>query len=101
MKILRIDETLMLTGDTRSPLYSKVAAGLFPRPVKLGRRAAGWPEHEVEAVLVARAAGATDMELAKLVSKLHDNRKSRLTRVLLKLAAFAHAKPNAGQGEEA
>lgn len=101
MKILRIDETLAITGDTRSPLYSKVATGLFPRPVKLGRRAAGWPAHEVEAVLVARAAGATDDELTKLVSKLHDSRKSRLTGVLLKLAAYAHAKSSVDQGEGA
>lgn len=101
MKIIRIDETLALTGDTRTPLYSKIAAGLFPRPVKLGRRAAGWPEHEVEVVLAARAAGASDEELAKLVVKLHDSRKSRLTAVLLKLAALAHAKSQDEQGEGA
>lgn len=101
MKMLRIDETLAATGDTRSPMYAKVAAGLFPRPVKLGRRATGWPEHEVEAILVARTAGVTDAELVKLVSTLHDRRKSRLSDVLLRLAPLAHAKSQSQQGEEA
>lgn len=81
MKILRMHQTLERTGYTRSPLYSKVAAGLFPQPVKLGRRAAGWLEHEVDAVLVARAAGATETELMQLVSDLHSRRQLRLRKL--------------------
>lgn len=82
MKILRMNQILERTGYTRSPLYSKVAAGLFPRPVKLGRRAAGWLEHEVEAVLVARAAGATEAELVQLVSELYQLRQLRLKKLI-------------------
>jgi prophage regulatory protein len=58
-------------GKSRSPIYSDMVAGLFCRPVKLGKRAAGWPEHEVEAVIAARIAGADDAHIRTLVAKLH------------------------------
>jgi prophage regulatory protein len=75
-RILRLPQVLDRYGKTRSPTYSDISAGTFPRPVKLGARAAGWPEHEVDAVIGARIAGATDDVLRKLVAKLHDARKT-------------------------
>jgi prophage regulatory protein len=74
MRILRIDDTLDRTGDTRSPLYDKVAKGLFPKPIKVGERAAGWPEHEVDALIAARVAGASPDQIKRLVEKLHEQR---------------------------
>lgn len=75
-RILRARETLDRTGDTRSPLYDKTARGLFTKPVKLGPRAAGWPEHEVDALVAARIAGVGDDDIRRLVLKLHEQRKS-------------------------
>jgi len=74
MRILRIDDTLDRTGDTRSPLYDKVAKGLFTKPVKVGERAAGFPEHEVDALIAARVAGASADQIRRLVEKLHEQR---------------------------
>jgi prophage regulatory protein len=37
------------TGQSRSTIYDKVQRGEFPAPVKLGERAVGWVEAEVEA----------------------------------------------------
>ncbi len=75
MRILRPNETLNRTGDTRSPHYDKVAKGLFTRPIKIGgERAAGWPEHEVEAINAARVAGASEDQIRRLVEKLHEQR---------------------------
>lgn len=74
MRILRPDETLNRTGDTRSPHYDKVAKGLFTRPIKIGERAAGWPEHEVDALIAARVAGATAEQIKHLVERLHEQR---------------------------
>ena len=76
MRLLRISATLERTGETRSPLYERISSGLFTRPVKCGgRRAAGWPEHEVQAIMSARVAGAPDGEIRRLVERLHDERK--------------------------
>ena len=76
MRILRCDKTLDKTGDTRSPHYDKVAKGLFTRPIKIGgARAAGWPEHEVDAIIAARIRGESDAEIKKLVDRLHIERK--------------------------
>lgn len=86
MRILRLDETLARTGDTRSPHYSKVSSGHFTQPVKLGgRRACGWPQDEVDAIVTARIAGATDSDLAALVKKLHANRSQRFLELLISI----------------
>ena len=74
MRILRVDGTLDRTGDTRSPHYDKVSKGLFTRPIKVGERAAGWPEHEVDAIVAARVAGASPEQIRRLVEKLHEQR---------------------------
>ncbi len=50
-RILRINAVLDRTGLTRSTLYRKVAAGTFPRQVKLSARCAGWQESAVNAWL--------------------------------------------------
>ena len=74
LRILRPNETLNRTGDTRSPHYDKVAKGLFTRPIKVGQRAAGWPEHEVDTLIAARVAGASADQIKQLVAKLHEQR---------------------------
>ena len=50
-RILRINAVLDRTGLTRSTLYRKIAAGTFPRQVKLSARCAGWRESAVNAWL--------------------------------------------------
>jgi prophage regulatory protein len=73
-KILRLPAVLERTGKTRSPLYADIQAGLFVKPIKLGARAAGWPESEVSRFIEARIAGASDAYLRDLVKRLHDKR---------------------------
>ena len=85
MKILRIDETMARTGYSRTPLYARVLAGHFTRPVKLGRRASGWPEHEVDTLVAACVAGATATELEDLVFQLHTQRLTKLLSLLGKI----------------
>lgn len=41
-KILRLPAVQEVTGKSRSGIYSDIALGLFPAPVRLGRRAVGW-----------------------------------------------------------
>ena len=42
------------TGLKRSTIYDKMKAGTFPKPVKLGPRAVGWLETEVDAWIKER-----------------------------------------------
>lgn len=36
------------TGLPTSTLYAKIAAGEFPKPVKLGKRAVGWLSTDID-----------------------------------------------------
>jgi prophage regulatory protein len=100
MRIIRMPETLHVTGDTRSPLFQKVSDGLFPRQVKLGGgRAAGWPENEVEAVVAARIAGVPDDAVRTLVTQLHEARGARFQAVRAALVASTAPSGNAGSAQ--
>ncbi len=73
--ILRLRQVLKARGRSRSTHYTDIKQGLFPRPVLLGARAVGWPEHEVAALNAARIAGMTDVEIRTLVTQLEAARK--------------------------
>jgi prophage regulatory protein len=48
LRILRRPEVEARTGYPTSTLYTKMATGEFPRPIKIGARAVGWDERLVE-----------------------------------------------------
>ena len=48
-KFLKLPEVRVRTGKSRSSIYQGVKDGTFPRPIKLGPRAVGWIEAEIEA----------------------------------------------------
>jgi prophage regulatory protein len=48
LRILRRPEVSTRTGLPQSTLYTLIAQGKFPRPVRIGARSVGWPEHVVE-----------------------------------------------------
>jgi prophage regulatory protein len=52
--LLRRPKVEERTGYSRSTIYAKMDAGDFPRCVKLGPRAVGWVESEVDAWISAR-----------------------------------------------
>jgi prophage regulatory protein len=74
--IWRRKQVQLKAGLSRSTLYARIDAGLWPRPVSLGVRAVGWPDDEVQAVLRARIAGCTDDEVRGLVAKLYGARRA-------------------------
>lgn len=73
--ILRLPAILKRRGKSRSAHYADIKAGLFVPPVKLGPRASGTPDDEVDALVSATIAGKTDDETRALVSKLVAARK--------------------------
>ena len=73
--ILRLPAVKSSCGYSRSTIYLRITQGLWPKPISLGPRSVGWPEHEVAAVNAARVAGKTDSEIRALVLKLEADRK--------------------------
>lgn len=79
MKILRIEAVLEETGHrSHATIYNAVKEGLFPKPVKIGQRAVGWPLSDVHAINAARIAGLTNEQIRALVAQLHSQRSSFL-----------------------
>ena len=54
--ILKLAETCRRTGKSRSAVYADISAGSFPSPVRIGRRAVGWLESEINEWIRVRAA---------------------------------------------
>jgi len=48
LRILRQPEIKQKTGQSRATVYRGIAAGTFPKPVKLGPGSVGWIESEVD-----------------------------------------------------
>ena len=46
-KIYRLPDVMNMTGLSRSSIYLRISTNEFPKPVKLGRRAVGWPEESI------------------------------------------------------
>ena len=45
--ILRLPSVIERTGLSRSTIYRKVSLGEFPKPHKLGERAVGWLDADI------------------------------------------------------
>lgn len=56
-----------------------VHAGLLTRPISLGSRSVGWPDYEVRAIIEARIAGKSEIEIQALVTRLHSQRSELAT----------------------
>jgi prophage regulatory protein len=69
-------------GTSHSPLYDRISRGMMTPGIALSTRTDGrpakvvWPSDEIEKIIAAKIAGATDEELRELVSKLLAERKS-------------------------
>ncbi len=73
--ILRLPAVLRERGRSRSSHYLDIQQGLFTKPVAIGTRAVGWPDHEVAALNAARIAGKSETEIREMVRKLEVDRK--------------------------
>ncbi len=75
IELMRPKATYRARGISRSALYNDVAQGLWTNPVKLGKRASGWPRHEVDALNLARIGGMSEEDIRRLVRTLENRRK--------------------------
>ena len=46
--VIRFPQLIKLIGLARSTVYVRIAEGTFPKPIKLGVRAIGWLESDIE-----------------------------------------------------
>ena len=83
LKMLRLPKVKEKTGrDANSTIYQDVENELITKPVNIGPRASGWPEHEIDVIVAARISGKSDDEVRQLVKELMGKRKSLLTDIL-------------------
>jgi prophage regulatory protein len=75
-EIHRLPDVLTKFGVSRSHVYQQVKDGLFVKPIRLGKRAVGWPSNEIDTLLSARIAGHTNDQIKSLVSTLEVARGS-------------------------
>lgn len=57
--LLRRPEVERLTGLRKSSIYYLMAEGLFPRPVRIGRRAVAWRKSELRDWDITRPRGGS------------------------------------------
>ena len=76
-RLLRRREVESRTGLSRSSIYSKMDAGEFPRPRRIGKRAVAWLEADIEHWLAARVeANPLDLYAPKRSAPESANRSS-------------------------
>lgn len=76
-KILRMKDIKSKFGLSKSCIYGLIGNGYFPRGFKIGARAVGWLEQEIERVLNARASGKTDEQIKALVNEINGQTKRK------------------------
>mgnify|MGYP002336529854 CR=1 FL=1 len=60
--LLRIAEVRKMTRRSTSRIYADMAAGLFPRPIRIGARAVAWRESDLTGWLGRRLAERDERE---------------------------------------
>tara|TARA_R110002020_G_scaffold448320_1_gene661090 strand:- start:262 stop:474 length:213 start_codon:yes stop_codon:yes gene_type:complete len=61
-RIIRRKELEFRISLSKSTIYSMMEERKFPRPIKIGKRAVGWPESVIEQWLADRANGRHILE---------------------------------------
>jgi len=74
--ILRTKTVCERRGRSRSSHYADVKLGLFVKPIKIGLRATGTPDNEVNVLIAARVAGKSDDQIRALVTELEAARQT-------------------------
>jgi prophage regulatory protein len=69
-RLIRLPKVMDRSGLSRSTIYNHMGRGIFPAPIRCGKRLNLWPEDEVTAINSARIAGKSDDEIKSLVSSL-------------------------------
>lgn len=86
LKILRKTEVAEIVGLSLTSIYYRTKEGLFPPAISLGARSVGYLQHEVDALITAQAAGATEEEIRILIDNLKVDRNQTAKKLGLSAA---------------
>ena len=53
-RMLRIKDVIKITAMSNSTIYELIKSNDFPRPKRIGKRAVGWLENDIQAWLDSR-----------------------------------------------
>ena len=76
LNLLSLSETLAQRCKSRATHYRDINSGLYPPPVRVGKRAVAWPSHEVDQIIAGQIAGLSDEQIRVLVKRIVEARKS-------------------------
>lgn len=76
-RMIKMPEVASRSARGKSTIYADIGRGLFPKPIKIGKKSSIWPESEVETIIRARIAAKTDDEIRALVVQLEHARSER------------------------
>ena len=86
IQFIRSNEVHKIIALGRTAVDCGIADGVIPPRISIGKRAAGFLKHELEAVIIARAAGRSDEAIRSLVTQLVLSREATLAT----LTAYLH-----------
>ena len=86
IQFIRSNEVHKILALGRTAVDCGIADGVIPPRISIGKRAAGFLKHELEAVIIARAAGRSDEAIRSLVTQLVLSREATLAT----LTAYLH-----------
>jgi prophage regulatory protein len=86
IQFIRSKDVNKILALGRTAVDCGIADGVIPPRISLGKRAAGFLKHELEAVIIARAAGRSDEAIRSLVTQLVLSREVTLAT----LTAYLH-----------
>ena len=71
---ISMDKVLNRLDGSKSTIYAKMSAGLFPSSIKIGERRVAWLEHEIDAMMREYVTCPSPEELRAFVKKLEAKR---------------------------
>jgi prophage regulatory protein len=57
VRLVRLAEVIHSTGRSRSSIYSDIKEGVFPKPVKIGKRSVAWSSEDISNWIANRISG--------------------------------------------
>ena len=72
--ILRMPEVIERTGISRAQVYTLIGCDEFPRPIRIGKRAVGWVETDIQAWISTRPLAGSWFKGKTLPHRTNDNR---------------------------
>lgn len=64
-QVMRMKDVVKKIGLCRATIYAMISRGEFPRPIRIGERATGWRESELEAWLANRTSARERLASAR------------------------------------